>query len=368
MAGALVPSLLHYARLPFTAYNRWLERRPVVAKALTSGAMYSAGDMIAQYAEHYRRVRGLDGGPGVAATEEGAEFAMDWRRAAIFFVYGTVIAGPLYHVWFSRLDLLPAALFQLRQHRYRAEILRAYALLKRHGIEVNLKVEKLPSAKPFSKWTERGIKIAADQLVFSSLYTVVFFLAIGMLTGGVDKYMAERRLRDLHDYEQLLHTRLVAHSDAKRPAAGAGVPTSTAVPRGGSGGDAPGGGTAVAMAPPADVTPPVAATAPPAKESWWWPSSSAPAGAATAVAAASVAAASARSAASEAGVAAAATGGVAGSAASTRPSYVHTDEEEQESIDHVLGVLREEQAKKVMTWGSIARESWDHMTAKFLPT
>jgi hypothetical protein len=196
---------LQYLKIPFMRYNQWLDRSPVVAKSITSGVMYAAGDGIAQAAEHYRETKDAEAAGGMTAATK--TFRINWKRVGIFFVYGTLIAGPAYHIWFSRLDLLPAAVFQLRQHRYRAEILRAYALLKRHGIEVNLKMEKLPSAKPFHKWTDKAMKIAADQLVFSSLYTLVFFLSVGMMTGGVDKFIAEKKMDDLKDYEQLLHSR-----------------------------------------------------------------------------------------------------------------------------------------------------------------
>jgi len=65
-------------------------------------------------------------------------------------------------------------------------ILRAYAYLKSHGIEVKLDLQKLPKSLPLGKWESKGAKILADQLIFSSLYTLVFFIGVGMLTGAAD--------------------------------------------------------------------------------------------------------------------------------------------------------------------------------------
>lgn len=263
--ASLASVALAVLKRPFVWYNAQLERRPVLVKSLTSGLTYAAGDAIAQKAEHMQATRnGLPVKP----------FKLNWKRLGIFFVYGSAIAGPMYHYWFSKLDLLPAAMFQLRQTRQRAELLKAYALLRRHDVEVNLKLDRLPKAKPFPKWAEKGMKIAADQLVFSrcvrawggagvggagrglrqlapppcrrhrhhhqqqgqpaaelrlrlptpllplpvprcysgcSLYTLVFFIAVGMMTGGVDKYIAESKLHALDDfsasYEELLHER-----------------------------------------------------------------------------------------------------------------------------------------------------------------
>jgi len=49
-------------------------------------------------------------------------------------------------------------------------------------------IKKLPSALKLSKWTKKIIKIAADQLIFSSCYLFVFFMGIGILQGLANKY------------------------------------------------------------------------------------------------------------------------------------------------------------------------------------
>lgn len=184
-------------------YSNLLERRPLVTKSVTSGVTYALGDLLAQVIEHR------------SEAPRRPAFSLDWTRASIFFVYGTMVAGPLYHVWFARLDKLPIMMFQLRQHRARSDIMRAWRTLQRHGIKVELSMDKLPLARPFSKAMERGAKIVADQLVFSSLYTVVFFTCIGTATGAVDRWRARAAVLALEER--------VRRADADARAAGEGA-------------------------------------------------------------------------------------------------------------------------------------------------
>ena len=100
--------------------------------------------------------------------------------------------------------------------------MRAYNLLKRYGISVTLDVSKLPNAQPLGKWTTKAAKIAMDQLVFSSAYTAVFFLSIGMLRGGADKLQTDAKMRNLMDWEA--EVKAVASRAAEAPVAGAAVP------------------------------------------------------------------------------------------------------------------------------------------------
>lgn len=169
---------------PFYVYNDLLERRPLLIKSLTSGVMYSGGDVLAQYTENYNNNKDK-------AEEDKVPLNISLKRCWIFFVYGTVIGGPAYHYWFNYLNELPALLWRMKQSRQRGSILRAYALLKSYNIEVKLDLAKLPKAEPLSKWKGKAAKILADQLIFSSTYTLIFFLSIGMLNGALDRWEVE---------------------------------------------------------------------------------------------------------------------------------------------------------------------------------
>lgn len=160
---------------PFLWYNDVLIKYPLLTKSVTSGVMYAGGDVLAQYAEAYSK------------GESWTSVRLDKKRVGIFFLFGTVFSGPVYHYWFNYLNELPAVLWQIKQMKHRGKILRAYALLKSHGIEVKLDLSKLPNAAPLDKWKGKAAKIAADQLIFSSLYTLVFFVTIGMMEGAATK-------------------------------------------------------------------------------------------------------------------------------------------------------------------------------------
>ena len=125
------------------------------------------------------------------------------------------------HAWFDRLDRLPAALYSLRQNSQRLSILRAYALLRRHGIDVQLDLTKLPDAARISPWFVKAAKIGADQLLFSSLYTFTFFLAVGGMNGAAEKWAAESTVHEL----EAVHSRVAARFPP--PSSEAAVPASS---------------------------------------------------------------------------------------------------------------------------------------------
>jgi hypothetical protein len=191
---------------PFVRYGLWLERYPLVTKSVTSGVMYAAGDGLAQVGEHYHKQK--EGRPV-------APFAFNRTRLLIFGVYGTCVGGPLYHYWFGYLDRLPLAMFRLRQHRQRSELLRAFATLKRFGVALELPaLDSLPQVKPWHRYTEKAIKIAADQFVFSTAYTLLFFVSVGVLTGAAEKREADAKRAGMEEYEALLKRRYQSAIDA----------------------------------------------------------------------------------------------------------------------------------------------------------
>jgi hypothetical protein len=210
-------TLLALLGAPFRKYNSFLEQSPFATKCVTSGVMYATGDIFAQAGEHYNsELEKRKAAPEAPATP----FRVDWSRAAVFGVYGTIIAGPLYSVWFGRLDQLPAAMYRLRQHRQRSEILRSYTVLRRYGVDVQLDTAKLPVARPFHRYTEKAMKIAADQLIFSSLYAVVFFMSIGMMRGGVEKFRQEEKKHSMETTAEVLRNKLREKKGAGGAAAG----------------------------------------------------------------------------------------------------------------------------------------------------
>jgi protein Mpv17 len=72
-------------------YNAALQRRPVLMTSLSTGVCYGLGDVVAQRVE--------------MSQERRKEY--DWRRVAIMASFGTIIAGPLYHAWFNKINEMP---------------------------------------------------------------------------------------------------------------------------------------------------------------------------------------------------------------------------------------------------------------------
>ena len=161
------------------------------------------GDIIAQLLDHYQEEHSHK--DGTKEPNKKKSFALDWRRLGIFFVFGTVISGPAYHYWFNQLNELPLRLWNLKNVRHRGKILTAYTYLRAHGIEVKLDLAKLPNAKELGKVTAKVAKIAADQLLFSSLYTVVLFMSFGMLNGAIDKYNLESSGKYIDEVPELFN-------------------------------------------------------------------------------------------------------------------------------------------------------------------
>ena len=52
------------------------------------------------------------------------------------------------------------------------------------------------------KWSGKAIKIAADQLVFSTIYTLVFFMSVGCMGGTLDKAQNSIIESEIMQYEQ----------------------------------------------------------------------------------------------------------------------------------------------------------------------
>jgi len=165
------------ALIPLTKYNDVLERRPLLTKSITTGVMYGAGDVLAQYVENMQ-------------TEPGEEQKKDWfnyKRLLVFTAFGTVIGGPAFHYWYNYLNEVPAIMLQLKRSRQRGKILRAYAYLKSFGIEVILDKAKLPKTAPLNKWQNKLVKLVADQFIFASAYLLVFFMGVGTMNKTAER-------------------------------------------------------------------------------------------------------------------------------------------------------------------------------------
>lgn len=91
-----------------------------------------------------------------------------------------------------------------------------FLYMQRAGVDVNLSVDKIPMVKPLHRYTEKAVKIAADQFVFSSLYTLIFFVSVGMMTGAVEKEAGDARRQGMEQMESVLRTKYVSFLEEER--------------------------------------------------------------------------------------------------------------------------------------------------------
>lgn len=109
----------------WSAYERQLQRRPVLTQMTTSALLWGVGDMAAQRLEQYERDHyhrsGAEaahrvpqkhaGKPG-AAKPEAPPPGTDWRRALLTAAYGAMFVGPVGHYWYLGIDKACAKIFQ----------------------------------------------------------------------------------------------------------------------------------------------------------------------------------------------------------------------------------------------------------------
>lgn len=72
----------------WSAYMRQLNDNPILTKAVTSGTVYTIGDVIAQQTE----------------TQESEELTLDGMRVLRSFLAGLIGHGPLSHMWYNVCD------------------------------------------------------------------------------------------------------------------------------------------------------------------------------------------------------------------------------------------------------------------------
>lgn len=74
-------------------YNHCLDTHPIKTKALTSGVIFAGGDVIAQ------KIESNQDGAASSDSQLCSSTDLNWKRVGIFFVFGTVVAGPAFHYW-----------------------------------------------------------------------------------------------------------------------------------------------------------------------------------------------------------------------------------------------------------------------------
>jgi len=163
----------------FRLYSVAMERHPKIGTSLTTGVCYGLGDVLAQKIEKMQNKR----------TE------YDWHRTLVFTVFGTVLGGPIYYAWFSKLAKTPALLERIVKYN-EARILRDKFGAKIREAMYNKQIDTL-SFKQFREECKENFmrfeepivrsktvltaKILLDQFVFSTMYPIFFLITTGVM-------------------------------------------------------------------------------------------------------------------------------------------------------------------------------------------
>ncbi|XP_050216809.1 uncharacterized protein LOC126667778 [Mercurialis annua] len=137
-------------------YQQCLSTHPVKTQMITSGFLWSSGDIGAQYITHSTAVSHHK------KSDEEKEFKVSWTRVAATGLFGFGFIGPLGHYWYEGLDKL-----------------------------IRLKFQLPPKSLRFV-----AAKVAADTLIFAPFDLLVFFSYMGLYSGKSVKQVKEDVKRD----------------------------------------------------------------------------------------------------------------------------------------------------------------------------
>ncbi|CAI0543313.1 unnamed protein product [Linum tenue] len=125
-------------------YRNCLTSHPLKTQVISSGFLWGAGDIGAQY------------------QDKEAEFRINWKRVATTSAFGLGFVGPVGHFWYEYLDKF-----------------------------IRLRLKLAPKSARFV-----AAKVAADGIIFGPLDLLVFFTYIGFSTGKSAAQVKEDVKRD----------------------------------------------------------------------------------------------------------------------------------------------------------------------------
>jgi hypothetical protein len=160
-------------------YNRLLKANPLIVTSLTTGFCYGLGDFIAQTIE--------------IKQEQSSSY--NSYRLGVMGIYGIFLGGPVYYVWFSRIERIPQLLEKLVSWNEKRTLVAHFSRELGERINSNNIIDMSMKAfrnsykanfevidKPIIRSkTILVAKIYADQFLFSPLYIGYFLLSTGLM-------------------------------------------------------------------------------------------------------------------------------------------------------------------------------------------
>lgn len=97
-------------------YSFLLEKYPIPTKCVSTGLLFAAGDLVAQYGEQKHVDAAVSNDHDTIITKRNM-FELDTIRFTSFFLFGSVVGGPAFHFWYNWLSGLPAIVRKLPMGR-----------------------------------------------------------------------------------------------------------------------------------------------------------------------------------------------------------------------------------------------------------
>ncbi|XP_028806522.1 protein SYM1 [Neltuma alba] len=124
-------------------YTNCLSVHPVKTQVISSGVLWAAGDITAQYITHSATKKRLQ------LSDADAKFMIDWKRVAITSGFGLGFVGPVGHFWYEGMDKF-----------------------------IRFKLQLQPKSVRFV-----ATKVAMDGIIFGPIHLFVFFTYMGLSAG-----------------------------------------------------------------------------------------------------------------------------------------------------------------------------------------
>jgi hypothetical protein len=165
-------------------YNQFMQTKPLMGVALSTGVCYGLGDYLAQRIE----------------IMQDRKDSTSVRRLLIFTAFGGVIAGPIYYGWFNRLKRVPALIENLVKYNETRFLARKF----HEHLDIAIKDNTLDkvSFQTFRRQFQQNFdridkpiirsktvlvaKVYLDQFVFSVFYPIFFMVSTTMLMDLTD--------------------------------------------------------------------------------------------------------------------------------------------------------------------------------------
>jgi hypothetical protein len=204
-----------------SAYNKALDKAPLLITSLTASFCYFSGDYLAQKIKFHQIDQVLIDKQKKSAllllekaktgkdttnelkifnelsNQQNDKHKIDLHRLVVFGVFGFFCAGPAYHLWFKKLKYVPQLLERVVQWNQKKFLASEFhkqlhvnkiADISMKDFRIQFKENFDTIEKPLIRSkTILASKVYLDQFVFSVIYPIFFMIVTGMMLENTNK-------------------------------------------------------------------------------------------------------------------------------------------------------------------------------------